>query len=103
MSQPQNKSYEIFQGLMILLIMHCVSGGIIFLLGFIVGSIVGGYSVLSVWIGGSLGFLLIQLVYVIPLVLRFKRQGKIARMKGVIIGAVITALLNGACFLSFYR
>jgi hypothetical protein len=103
MSQPQNNSSEIFLGLMILLVMHCVSGGIIFLLGYIIGSILGGYTIFGVWIGGSLGFFLIQLLYVIPLVLRFKRQGKTARMKGVIIGAVITALLNGACFLSFYR
>jgi hypothetical protein len=102
MSQ-QNEGSEIFRGLIILLGMHFLSGAVIFLLGFIIGSIIGGYSVLAIWIGGSLGFSLIQLLYVIPLVLRFKRQGKIARMKGVIIGAVVTALLNGACFLSFYR
>lgn len=102
MSQ-QDEGLEIFKGLMILLGMHFLSVLIIFLLGFIIGSIIGGYSVLYVWFGGGFGFFLIQLLYVIPLVLRFQRQGKAARMKGVIIGAVITALLNGACFLSFYR
>jgi hypothetical protein len=102
MSQ-QNESLEILKGLIILLGMHFISGTVIFIIGFALGSIIGGYSILYVWIGGSLGFFLIQLLYVIPLVLQFKRKGKIARMKGVIIGAVITALLNGACFLSFYH
>jgi hypothetical protein len=102
MSQ-QNEKSEIYKGLLILLGMHCISVAVIFLLGFIIGSITGGYSVLYIWFGGGFGFFLIQLLYVIPLVLRFKRQGKTARMKGVIIGAVITALLNGACFLRFYR
>jgi hypothetical protein len=43
---------------------------------------------------------LIQLVYVIPEVLRLKKQQRWGKMKGVIIGAVITALLNGSCWLS---
>lgn len=43
---------------------------------------------------------LIQLVYVIPEVLRLKHQQRWGKMKGVIIGAVITALLNGSCWLS---
>ena len=42
---------------------------------------------------------LTQFVYVIPACYWLKRKGKIGVMKGVIIGAVITALLNGGCWL----
>jgi hypothetical protein len=45
------------------------------------------------------GIGLLQLVYVIPVSLWLKQQGRFGLMKGVIIGAVITALLNGGCWL----
>ena len=45
-----------------------------------------------------MGFLFWLLLYVIPLVLRFRRRRKFGLMKGVIIGATLTALVNGACF-----
>ncbi len=48
-----------------------------------------------------MGFSLIQLVYVIPIILRLKRQGRWGMMKGVIIGGVLTDLLNGAGWLGF--
>lgn len=44
------------------------------------------------------GIGLVQLFYAIPLGLKFKRQRRFNAMKGVIIGAVITVLLNGGCF-----
>ncbi len=42
---------------------------------------------------------LTQLIYVLPACYWLKRKERIALMKGVIIGAVITALLNGGCWL----
>jgi hypothetical protein len=42
-----------------------------------------------------------QLLYVIPLVVILIRQHNWGLMKGVIIGAVITALLNGGCWVFF--
>jgi len=42
-----------------------------------------------------------QLFYVIPLVIWFKQRCQWGLMKGVIIGAVMTALLNGGCWLIF--
>ncbi|MFH7027546.1 MAG: hypothetical protein ACHBN1_19630 [Heteroscytonema crispum UTEX LB 1556] len=42
-----------------------------------------------------------QLLYVIPLVVILIRQRKWGLMKGVIIGTVITALLNGGCWIFF--
>ncbi|MBD0345125.1 MAG: hypothetical protein ICV63_09955 [Coleofasciculus sp. Co-bin14] len=40
-----------------------------------------------------------QFIYVIPVVLWLKRQQRWGLMKGIIIGAVLTALLNGGCWL----
>jgi hypothetical protein len=86
--------------IVILLALHCLSGLMIFLAGVIIGSALGGgFAVFLIWIWGSLGFCLIQLVYVIPLALQLKKERRIARMSGVIIGAVITALLNGVMFI----
>ncbi|HEY9623006.1 MAG TPA: hypothetical protein V6C78_21800 [Crinalium sp.] len=98
-----NEIQEIIKGILLLLLFHILAGAIIFLLGFLIGFITGGYSIFVVWIVGSMGFLFWQLLYVIPLVLRLKRRGKIGMMKGVIICAVFTALVNGACFLTTVR
>jgi Na+/proline symporter len=46
---------------------------------------------------------LTQLLYVIPLVLYLKRQRRWGWMKGVIIGACLTALVNGGCWLAILR
>ncbi|MDB9513670.1 hypothetical protein PN499_20960 [Kamptonema animale CS-326] len=40
-----------------------------------------------------------QIVYAIPLILLMKRKQKWGLMKGVIICAVLTALLNGGCWI----
>jgi len=40
-----------------------------------------------------------QLLYILPLLIVFWRQRRFALMKGLIIGAVIIALLNFGCFL----
>jgi len=98
-----NELVEIIKGLSLLLGCHLMAASTIFVLGFILSPILGNYSFLSVWIIGAMGFLFWQLLYVIPLVLRFQRRGKIGMMKGVIIGAVFTALVNGACYVTSAR
>jgi hypothetical protein len=45
------------------------------------------------------GIGIFQLFYVVPTVIFLKRKRQFSLMKGVIIGAVITALLNGGCYL----
>lgn len=47
------------------------------------------------------GISLYQLIYVIPLTIWLKRQQRWGTMKGVIIAAVVTALLTGPCFVLF--
>ncbi|HLO52373.1 MAG TPA: hypothetical protein VK211_28495 [Kamptonema sp.] len=47
---------------------------------------------------GIFGIGLSQLLYIVPTVINLKRQQKWGEMKGVIIGAVLTALISGGCF-----
>ncbi len=65
----------------------------------ILGSILGSSISLGMWVLGAMGFLFWQLLYVIPLTIWLKRRGKVGMMKGVIMGSVLTALVNGACYL----
>jgi hypothetical protein len=94
---------EIIIGMLILFGINILVALLIFLLGLGIGQYFGSYSFLNVWLIGLQGLFLWQLLYVIPLVIRYRRQQKFARMKGVIIAAVVTALLNGACYLWLLR
>lgn len=95
-----NEIQDMVNGFLLLMACHALAGVVIFVVGFLVGMIWGNYIFLGVWIVGAMGFFVWQLFYVIPLVIRLRRRGKIAMMKGVLIGAVFTALVNGACFLT---
>lgn len=71
-------------------------------LGMYVGAVIAdnflpglGYNALTI---GFSAVWLYQLLYVIPLILSSKRRRNIGLMKGVIIGAVITGLIAGFCF-----
>jgi Na+/proline symporter len=102
MSQ-RNEVLQFFLGILFLFGMHIISAIAIFLLGYIISPIFGNYTFLGVWIYAAYGFFLIQLLYVIPVTLWLRRQQRIGMMKGMIVGAVITALLNGSCFLLLNR
>ena len=52
-----------------------------------------------IFIFALIGIGLVQLLYVIPLCLWLKRKERFDTIQGVIVGAVLTALLNGGCFL----
>jgi hypothetical protein len=99
----RNEIHGVILGVLMLFGMHILAGLIIFILGFIIGQIVGNYLFIAVWAVGGYGFLFWQLLYVIPLILWLRRQQRLALMKGVIIGAAITALLNGSCSLLLLR
>ena len=81
------------------MLLHLVAGLIIILLALLMDSMVGNHSSLTILVFGAAGFLFWQLLYVIPLTIWLSHRGKIGMMKGVMIGAVLTALLNGTCFL----
>jgi uncharacterized membrane protein len=78
----------------ILLLFFCHFFVLLFLFMFSNIAFIGGFNMIFV-----IGFPLSQLLYAVPLAIDLKRQGKIGQMKGVIIGAVITALIYGGCFL----
>lgn len=77
------------------------SGAVLMFLAYI------AYVVKYDYVGGFFGFfgylfaLMIgigQLLYVIPWLIKLKKSGESARAKGIIIGALITAFLNGGCY-----
>lgn len=95
-----NDLRSIINGILLVFLMHIVAIGVIILLGLILPFVINyPYISLGVYIYAGMGFSLIQLIYVIPVVLKLKRQQRWGMMKGVIIGAVITALLSGGCWL----
>lgn len=102
MSQ-RNSRNEILQtilGILLLLGCHVIAIIIIFAIGYILeASRPGSYAGIQFWIIAGIGFLFWQLLYVIPLCIVLRRQQRIAMRNGVVIGAAITALLNGGCFL----
>lgn len=100
MSQ-RNEIAQIITGVLLLVVGHIFAITVLSTLTYLV-YILGALTILPIdillayagfWIGIS------QLLYVIPLVIRLKQLQKWGMMKGVIIGAVITALLNGGCWL----
>lgn len=101
MSQ-QNQFWGVIQGILLLIGMHAVAILIIFAISYVLDRIRGGYDGLA-FLFGLAALFLIQLLYVIPVCIWLKRKGKPLMMKGVIIGAVITGLINGSCFLLFVR
>lgn len=100
---PPNETLEIVKGMLLLLGCHAIAGALIFLLGLLLAVIgIGDYAFAIPWVIGAAGFLFWQLLYVIPLTIVLRRRGHIAMSKGVIIAAVLTALVNGACFVTMF-
>jgi hypothetical protein len=60
-------------------------------------------SILPDWIRLSVfGLGLVQALYVVPLCLYLDRRQQHAVVMGILIGAVLTLLLNGGCFVLFF-
>jgi hypothetical protein len=101
MSQ-RNENGNILLGMLLLVGMHILLGLLICLILFIISvvptPISGNYNWLPLlFILAGIG--ISQLLYVVPVSLWLKSQRRFGLMKGVIIGAVITVLLNGGCWL----
>jgi Na+/proline symporter len=96
----RNDLTSIINGILLVFLIHIAAVGIIIFLGLILAYVINyPYISLAVYLYAGMGFSLIQLIYVIPIVLKLKQQQRWGMMKGVIIGAVLTALLNGGCWL----
>ncbi|MBD0343625.1 MAG: hypothetical protein ICV63_02060 [Coleofasciculus sp. Co-bin14] len=64
--------------------------------------LVFGLNILVMFLVFTIPFIgLVQLFYVVPIAIRRRNRQQWESMKGVIIGAVITVLLNGGCWLWF--
>ena len=102
-----NETAGISLGILFLLGMHFIGFWLIYLLIIFISIINSSYpTALGTYLTTEYRFLLLlavpglsQLFYVIPLVFWLKRRQRWGLMKGVIIGAVITALLNGSCWI----
>ncbi|NEO88899.1 MAG: hypothetical protein F6K56_00890 [Moorea sp. SIO3G5] len=81
--------------------MHIIAVTIVIIFLWFVNLIIPnlGYQLNTFGAFGLMGIGISQLIYVIPLIIRLKQQQRFEVMKGVIIGAVLTALLNGGCWL----
>ncbi len=99
-----NERKGIMSGIFLLIGLHiaAVILGIIVL--FIHFALVGQDNYLTLLFFGSFfaGLGIVQLIYVIPAIIVLRRRGEFALLKGLIIGAVVTALLNGGCWLLMY-
>jgi Na+/proline symporter len=98
MSRRNREILDILLGIVILIGMHIVA----IFLGAILAMISGYlqlYNLSLILVISLFGIGLAQLIYVIPAIIILNRRRKWGWMKGVIIGAVITALLNGGCWL----
>jgi heme/copper-type cytochrome/quinol oxidase subunit 4 len=97
----RSEKSEIIKGILITLGMNLTVTWLLFMIGSILlrYSNLSTYSIISFMIMAIIG--IIQLVYIIPYAIHLKQEREIARMKGVIIGAVITFLINGGCWLLF--
>ncbi|BAZ66229.1 MAG: hypothetical protein KME28_20315 [Pelatocladus maniniholoensis HA4357-MV3] len=101
MSRRNEFSYVI-GGIFLVLGMHIIATLILSILAYIELRLASQYNIRFfqiIFIFYFFGIGITQVVYIIPVLLRLKRQEKFASMKGVIIGAIITALLNGGCWI----
>lgn len=98
---PINNLTSIIDGILLLLVMHIVAVVTIIFLGLILRFVIDERSVVLLVYIAVIGIPLIQLIYVIPVVFKLKQSQEWGLMKGVIIGAVLTVLLSGGCWLLF--
>lgn len=80
--------------------------GAIFAMGL---NVIGAFVILALGMatGGKPLYLLggigiVQLAWLVPLALRFRRMGQMETVKGVVIAGAITFMLNAACWGLFY-
>ncbi|PMB50877.1 hypothetical protein CEN40_00635 [Fischerella thermalis CCMEE 5205] len=98
----RNEFYYVIGGIFLVLGMHIIATLILGILAYIELIIASQYGIRFfqiIFLVYFFGIGITQVVYIIPVLLRLKRQEKFALMKGVIIGAIFTALLNGGCWI----
>ncbi|AOY79365.1 hypothetical protein BJP36_04970 [Moorena producens JHB] len=99
-----NPTRELLSGIFILFGIHIIAITIVIVVLWFINLIIPsvGYQLNTFAALSLMGIGISQLIYVIPLIIRLKQQQRWEVMKGVIIGAVLTALLNGGCWLFIF-
>ena|ERR1041384_5008320 len=67
------------------------ANGLAIVAGFLTMGLLVGYIVL-------LGFGVVQLAWIVPMYLKYKRSGETETAKGILIAAGVTILLQGGCY-----
>ncbi|MEM6449228.1 MAG: hypothetical protein AAF703_02835 [Cyanobacteria bacterium P01_D01_bin.105] len=93
---------QVLAGMAVLVMVHIVLGFLTYLLALGISSLSSSSPLLVVLLFGVLGIGISQLLYVIPLCIWLSRKRQIGMRNGAVIGAVLTALLNGSCFIYFW-
>lgn len=96
-----NTGREIATGIFTLFLGHILFGAVLLLLSFIAQT-TGVYSLQGLAAYAAIGISLSQLLYAVPLIIRFRRRRRFNTAKGVVIGALITIFLNGGCFVLLF-
>ncbi|HBE20796.1 MAG TPA: hypothetical protein DEG17_00925 [Cyanobacteria bacterium UBA11149] len=93
-----NEVIQVFLGILIVAVLHLL---IFTILGKLVfgGISTANYGFGIIYLFAVLGIGIVQLIYVLPLIAWLKRQQQWGLMRGVMIGAILTALLNAVCYL----
>jgi hypothetical protein len=94
----RNRFVDFAAGVMLTFGMHILAGILLSLIASI-ASALNIYTIVPIPVFFVLGIGITQLVYIIPVAILLARKREWEKMKGVILGAVITALLNGGCWL----
>lgn len=95
--QRRNEFRDILSGVFLLLGLHIAVIAILAVITYLLNSFTN--ILIQILFYAVFGIGLFQLLYMIPVVIWLNRKQEWGLMKGVIIGAVLTALLNGGCFL----
>lgn len=103
--KKKNELFEVVVGIILILALNIVA--LLFFLSAlhapltaIFPSLKGSYGI-PFFMAATGGLSFYQLLYAIPLYVWFRRRRSAAIAKGITLGAVLTALLCGACFLVF--
>lgn len=90
-----NETWAVILGIFLTLGMHIAA----IIICATLASLLPGEAVANIFVYSLAGIGIAQLFYVIPVIILLSRRRQWGLMKGVIIGAVITTLLNGGCWL----
>lgn len=96
----RNSAMNVFIGVLSTFVGHAIALFTLYLLASVIMNFFSSLSnLLILFLYAVFGIGLTQFLYVVPLCFWLRKRERFDTMKGVMIGAVLTLLLNGSCFL----